>query len=279
VADVFRQACPGGATIESSTRFDPSSNADVIDGDATAVVRGYVPDDGDTSRLRDSLRIALKMAPFQSPPRWRRVRHLKESDWRNSWKKHFGIQRVGRSLVVKPSWTQYRLKGGEIVLEIDPGMAFGTGQHPTTAMCLRALEDLVRPGMSLLDLGCGSGILAIAAAKLGAARVLALDIDPNAVRAARENAAANAVAPVVDVREETLGDGETFDLVVANISGLTLERLAPAIAGSINPAGVLITSGFLEDAVGGLTQAYDAAGLAVDSVVGEGVWRSIIARA
>jgi ribosomal protein L11 methyltransferase len=146
-------------------------------------------------------------------------------------------------------------------------------------MCLRALEDLVRPGMSLLDLGCGSGILALAAAKLGAARVLALDIDPNAVRAARENAAANAVAPVVDVREETLGDGETFDLVVANISGLTLERLAPAIAGSINPAGVLITSGFLEDAVGGLTQAYDAAGLAVDSVVGEGVWRSIIARA
>lgn len=278
-ADVFRQACPGGAAIESTTRFDPLSDAYVVDGDAVAVVRGYLLDDSDASRIRESLRIALRMAPIQSEPRWRRMRRLKESDWRESWKKHFGIQRVGRSLVVKPSWTQYRLKGGEIVLEIDPGMAFGTGQHPTTAMCLCALENLVRPGISLLDLGCGSGILAIAAAKLGAARVLALDIDLNAVRAARENAAANGAAPIVQVREGTLGEGEAFDLIVTNISGLTLERLAPVLAGSLNPAGILISSGFLDDAVSGLTRAYGAAGLTVDRVVEEGVWRSIIASA
>jgi ribosomal protein L11 methyltransferase len=278
-ADVFRQACSGGAAIESKSRFDRASDAYIVDGDATAVVRGYLPDDGDASRIRESIRIALKLAPFQAPPRWRRVRRLKESDWRESWKKHFGIQRVGRALVVKPSWTQYRLKGGEIVLEIDPGMAFGTGQHPTTAMCLRALEDLARPGMFALDLGCGSGILAIAAAKLGATRVLALDIDPNAVRAARENAAANGVAPLVEVREGTLGDDERFDLTVANISGLTLERLAPALAGALNRSGMLITSGFLEDAASGLSRAYEAAGLTVDRVVEEGVWRAIVAYA
>ena len=167
-ADIFRQACPGGAAIQSATRFDAASDAYIVDGDATAIVRGYLQDNGEAGRIRDSVRLALRMAPLQTAPRWRRVRRLKESDWRESWKKHFGVQRIGRAMVVKPSWTKYRPKAGEIVIEIDPGMAFGTGQHPTTAMCLRALEELVRPGMRVLDLGCGSGILGIAAAKLGA---------------------------------------------------------------------------------------------------------------
>jgi ribosomal protein L11 methyltransferase len=276
-ADIFRQACPGGATVQPATRFDSSSDAYVVDGDAPAVVRGYLPDNREAHRIRDSLRLALKMAPLEDAPRWRRVRRLKESDWRESWKKYFGVQRIGRALVVKPSWTQYRLKGGEIVLEINPGMAFGTGQHPTTAMCLKSLEELVRPGAGVLDLGCGSGILAIAAAKLGATRVLALDIDPNAVRAARDNAAANAVAHVA-VREGTLRAGEAFDIIVANISGLTLERRAPALAGSLDPDGSLITSGFLDDAVKGLCAAFKTAGLTVERVVAEGVWRAIIAR-
>jgi ribosomal protein L11 methyltransferase len=289
-ADVLRQACAGGAAIQSASRFDSGSDAYVVDGDAPAIVRGYLPDDDDAGRIRNSVRLALRMAPLQKPPRWRRVRRLKESDWRDSWKRHFGVQRIGRALVVKPSWTQYRLKGGEIVLEIDPGMAFGTGQHPTTAMCLRALEELVRPGMSVLDLGCGSGILAIAAAKLGASRVLALDIDPNAVRAARENAAANGAAAAIEVREGTLDVetprrrvsrgrvGERFDLVVANISGLTLERLARTLASSLNPGGILVASGFLEDAVAGLETAFGAAALQKERTVEDGVWRAIIAR-
>ncbi len=197
--------------------------------------------------------------------------------WRDSWKKHFGIQRHGRALVVKPSWTHYRLKRGEIVIDIDPGMAFGTGQHPTTAMCLRALEDHVRPGSRVLDLGCGSGILAIAAAKLGAEQVLALDIDPNAVRAAQENASANGVADVIDVREGTVDVASgPFDLIVANISGLTLERLAVQLARPLRPGGWLIASGFLEDAVAGLSCAFESAGLTV-KVVEDGVWRAIMA--
>ena len=288
-ADILRQACPGGAAIQSTTRFDPTSDAYVVDGDAKAVVRGYLPDDDDAARIRNSVRLALRMAPLQTAPRWRRVRRLKESDWRESWKKHFGVQRIGRALVVKPSWTQYRLRGGEIVIEIDPGMAFGTGQHPTTAMCLRALEEVVRPGMRVLDLGCGSGILGIAAAKLGATRVLALDIDPNAVRAARENAAANAEAPGIEVREGTLdvetprrrvstaGAEDGFDIIVANISGLTLERLAPRLARALAEHGVLVTSGFLDDEVAALSRAYEGAGLSVERVIEDGVWRAIIA--
>jgi len=287
-ADIFRQACPGGVAIQPASRFDPASDAYVVDGDAPALVSGYLPAGPDSRRVQRSLRLALGMAPLQTPPRWRRVRRLREQSWRDSWKKHFGVQRIGRALVVKPSWVQYRLKGGEIVLEIDPGMAFGTGQHPTTAMCLRALEDLRRPGATVLDLGCGSGILAIAAARLGAASVLALDIDPNAVRAARENAAVNGVTGIVEVREGTL-DVETprrrepyvaaqFDVIAANISGLTLERLGPALARSLAPGGVLITSGFLEDAVEGLAWAYGSAGMSPVRVVEDGVWRAIIAK-
>ena len=287
-ADIFRQACPGGVAIQPASRFDPASDAYVVDGDAPALVSGYLPAGPDSRRVQRSLRLALGMAPLQTPPRWRRVRRLREQSWRDSWKKHFGVQRIGRALVVKPSWVQYRLKGGEIVLEIDPGMAFGTGQHPTTAMCLRALEDLIRPGATVLDLGCGSGILAIAAARLGAASVLALDIDPNAVRAARENAAVNGVTGIVEVREGTL-DVETprrrapylaaqFDVIAANISGLTLERLGPALARSLAPGGVLITSGFLEDAVEGLARAYGSAGMSPVRVVEDGVWRAIIAK-
>ncbi len=159
-------------------------------------------------------------------------------------------------------------------------MAFGTGQHPTTAMCLRALETRLRPGEAVLDLGAGTGILAIAAARLGAGRVLALDIDPQAVKAARENAAANGVQGEVEVREGTLPEGargRRFDLIVANISGLTIDRLAANLAGALRQNGTLIVSGFLEDTVEALGRALAAADLMVDQVEAEGVWRAITA--
>ena len=278
-ADILRQACPGGVAIQSASRYELDSDSYVADGDALALVCGYLPAGQDSERLRRSLRLAMRAAPLERPPRWRRVRRLREESWSDSWKKHFGVQRHGRALVVKPSWTRYRLKGGDIVIEIDPGMAFGTGQHPTTAMCLRALEEQLLKGADVLDLGCGSGILAIAAAKLGATHVLALDLDPNAVRATRENAAANGVADVVGVREGTLeGGGGPFDVIVANISGLTLERLAADLARSLGPGGSLITSGFLDDAVVGLSNAFEETGLTIVKVIDDGVWRAIIAR-
>lgn len=279
-ADLLRQACSGGVAIEPGHRLDPSIDAYVVDGDAPALVRGYVPANEDSARIRRSLQVALKLAPLQSPPKWRRVRRLQESSWRDAWKKHFGVQRIGRALVVRPSWVDYRFKGGETVIQIDPGMAFGTGQHPTTAMCLRLLEETVGPGVSVLDLGSGSGILGIAAARLGAVRVLALDIDPQAVKATGENAAINGMPGVVEAREGPLkaAAGETFDIIAANISGLTLERLAGDLAESLKAGGILIASGFLEDAADGLRRAFEGAGLRVGRVVEEGVWRAILAR-
>ncbi len=278
VADAFRQHCSGGVAIEPATR--PGDDDRVVDGDAPALVKGYLPPGADSARVRRSLRIALQFAPLESPPRWRRARRLPEERWRDSWKRYFRPQRIGRRLLVKPSWTTYNVKSGDAVIEIDPGMAFGTGQHPTTAMCLRALEDRMRPGDGVLDLGTGSGILAIAAARLGAARVLALDTDPQAVQASRENVAANRVEDVVEVVEGTLPDGargERFDLLVANISGLTIERLAGALADALKDSGTMVVSGFLEDAAGGLRRVFAAAGLTVERVEAEGVWRAMVA--
>lgn len=278
VADVFRQACEGGASIQPSSRLDRDTDTYVLDGDAPAVVRGYLRPGPESDRVQQSLRLAVASAPLIAEPEWRDPVLLKETSWRDEWKKYFGLQRIGESLVIRPSWVSYAPKSGDVVIDIDPGMAFGTGQHPTTAMCLRALEELVSPDSSVLDLGCGSGILAIAAAKLGAARVLAIDNDPQAVAASNANVAANDAAATIEVRDGTLdAASERFDLAAANISGLALERLAPAIRASLNDGGHLIASGFLEDAVGTLRSAFADAGLTVERVAEEGVWRAIVA--
>lgn len=282
VADILRQCCEGGVAIQPSSRLDPNTDTYIVDGDGPAIVKGYLRPGPEAARIQRSARLAVDAAPLTSEASWRDAAVLREESWRDAWKKHFGLQRIGEAIVIRPSWVSYKLKRGEVVIDIDPGMAFGTGQHPTTAMCLRALEELVESGASVLDLGCGSGILAIAAAKLGATQVLAIDIDPQAVAAARENVASNGVAEVVTVREGTLEPGveppERFDIVVANISGLALERLAPAIGASLGEGGRLVASGFLEDAVDSLEDAFTAAGILPERVIEDGIWRSIVAR-
>ena len=278
VADAFRQHCSGGVAIEPAARRE--GDGYVVDGDGPALVKGYLPPGEDATRVRRNLRIALRFAPLVRPLRWRRARRLPEADWRDSWKRYFKPLRVGRRLVIKPSWATYTVAAGDTVIEIDPAMAFGTGQHPTTALCLRALEERLRPGDAALDLGCGSGILAVAAAKLGARRVLALDVDPQAVKATRENAAANGVSGIVEVREGTLPEGargQRFDLVVANIGALTLERLAGPLAEATREGGSLIVSGFLDDGVGALQTALRAAGFRIEGVEADGVWRAVVA--
>ncbi len=277
-ADLLRQACPGGVAIEAASRLDREIDAYVLDGDAPALVKGYLPSNGDNERVQQSLRLALQTAPLQRPPTWRDARELLDEDWRDSWKKYFGIQRIGERLIIAPSWIEYAARDGEIVLRIDPGMAFGTGQHQTTAMCLRALEQHVRGGEIVLDLGCGSGILALAVGRLGAGRVIAIDNDEQAVKAARENAAINGAT--VEVREGTLSSDavDAVDLLVANISAITLERLAPALAAAVKPGGLLITSGFLEEAVADLRSAFETAGFGIEDELQDGQWRTLIGR-
>ncbi|MFQ5879377.1 MAG: 50S ribosomal protein L11 methyltransferase, partial [Dehalococcoidia bacterium] len=207
-------------------------------------------------------------------------------DWAHAWKEFFPVLRVGRRLVIRPTWREHSPYEDDVVIHLDPGVAFGTGQHPTTRLCLQALEELTRAGMRVLDLGTGSGILAIAAAKLGATLVLALDIDPQATRAARENIWLNDVAEVVRAEEGSLGHawpthlpGQLdFDLAVANISALAVCDLAAALATVLKPRGLAVVSGFTTESADAVARCLEAAGLTVERTDAEGEWQAIIAR-
>jgi ribosomal protein L11 methyltransferase len=185
-----------------------------------------------------------------------------DEDWGEGWKKEFRPLDVGR-VRVRPSWIEAPPPPGFVEVVLDPGMAFGTGSHPTTALCLAALSDLLlaRPGAAVLDVGTGSGLLAIAARKLGAGRVAANDEDPVAVTVARENAARNAAD--VEISGDALAAiPGTFDVVVANILANVLVALAPALAAKLAPGGVLLLSGILGPQEAEVRAAHLAQGLA-----------------
>ena len=198
-----------------------------------------------------------------------------EEDWANAWKQFYTVLHVGERLVIKPRWQDYDPAPGEIVIALDPGMAFGTGTHPTTQLCLEALDRLPIQGKKVLDVGTGSGILAIAAALLGAAQVDALDTDPVAVAAARDNVAQAGLADAITVSERTLPLAEpspAYDIVVANITAQTLITLAPHLRAVIAPHGRLLACGIIDAKAEEALAAFDKAGLALQHRREAGDW-------
>jgi len=264
-ADILRRFAPRGVASEAA-------------GEAV-VVKAWLPDGADIARQRRAVRRALASLPATATPVGVRTRWLREEDWAEAWKAFFPVLRVSRRLVICPAWRSYRARAGEAVIRIDPGMAFGTGQHPTTLMCLRALEEAVQPGADVLDLGAGSGILALAAARLGVASVLALDTDPVAVRAARDNVRLNGLGAIVRVEEGTLKGGlGSFDVIAANISAPVIFELAGAMAAALKPGGVLVAGGFSEARAAKVAAALTAAGLSVERTLSDGEWRTHVGR-
>lgn len=182
---------------------------------------------------------------------------IPEQDWGENWKKFFKPLRVGSRFVVKPPWARIRLKKGEIPVEINPGMAFGTGTHATTRLCMEALEKRLKKGFSVLDVGTGSGILSIAASRLGAAEVWGIDIDNIAVEIAKENVSRNKICDRVRIKQGAIGDiQKRFDLVVANLDFKSLKRTRMALIRHLKERGILILSGVLETEEERLHQHY-----------------------
>ena len=184
---------------------------------------------------------------------------VSEEDWANSWKAYYKPLHIGKKMVIVPKWETYAPKEGEIIVTMDPGMAFGTGTHETTRLVIELLEEYVTTGMKVLDVGCGSGILAICAAKLGAARCRAYDIDPVAVRVARENITdsgeKNVTCEVSDLlRNVDLSDGP-YDLICANIVADIIIRMAPDVARYMKPDAVLLASGIITERAEEVTKA------------------------
>jgi len=184
---------------------------------------------------------------------------VNEEDWANSWKKYFKPVAVGQRIVVKPTWEEYQPKEEEIILELDPGMAFGTGTHQTTILCIRALEKLVGPHHRVLDIGCGTGILSIASLLLGAQHAVAVDIDPDAVKITRENAMQNGVLSRMDVVHGNLLDKVEgkFDIIVANIIADTIIELSGLLKDYLNKNGYFIASGIIVDRLNDVLKALD----------------------
>src|SRR6266513_846824 len=192
---------------------------------------------------------------------------IHEEDWANAWKDYYHVTHIGQHLVIRPSWRDYTPKDDEVVLELDPGMAFGTGLHPTTRMCLEQLEHYTRPGMRVLDVGTGSGILALAAVKLGAASIHCIANSTVAVESALANAAVNHLNSRITVALGVLDDAEAtrmarqYDLVLANIIARAIGSLAPNLAQVLAPGGLLITSGIIDERRHEAEQPLMAAGL------------------
>lgn len=206
-------------------------------------------------------------------------RVVDDSDWKDKWKEFFKPMKVTEKLVIKPTWESYEKTGDEKVIEIDPGMAFGTGTHETTGLCLELIEKYLKQGQKVLDIGCGSGILSIAAALLGSGPVLAVEIDPDAVRTARENVAANGVENMVTVQEGDLTkdvEGKA-GLIAANLMAPLVIQLCPAAAEHLEEKGVFISSGILLEKREEVERAISQAGFKVLEVREKGEWCAIAA--
>lgn len=203
-----------------------------------------------------------------------------DSEWLYRWQEHFRPTKIGGRIVVKPSWEDYETADGELVIEMDPGMAFGSGLHETTTLCIKALEEYMEPGGRVLDVGTGTGILAMAAVLLGASDALGIDIDDEAVRVANENISRNGMTGRIRIIKGDLTEGVSYeaDVIAANLMADLVMRLSPAAATQLRAGGLYITSGILDIKEETVCDSIRAAGFEIVEVLSDGEWRAVVAR-
>lgn len=205
---------------------------------------------------------------------------VSDKDWANAWKKYYKPTHVGKSLVIKPSWEIYRPNPGEIVIDLDPGMAFGTGTHETTQLCMELLERYMKKGFTVIDMGCGSGILSIAAGKLGASRVLAVDKDEVAVKVARENVGRNDLSPAVRVlKGDRLRDfAFKADIIAANIIADVIMDLSEEVPLNLKENGIFLASGIIRDRKLSVVETLEKNGFDMVEELEKGEWVALVAK-
>ena len=282
VSEILGRVSPNGGTAVRPTRLlrDPDDELSVReDMSAPFVVTAHVPHDAAAPAAIEATERALwhLQAFGLRPLSGLSVRPVDASDWTDAWKAHYATQRIGR-LVIVPSWLDEELRPGEVALRLDPGMAFGTGLHPTTRGCLELLQAIGPMPPRLLDVGCGSGILALAALRLGAGHADACDTDPLAVTATRANATANGLEDRVTAWQGTLPatpDAEPHPLVLANLVAAVLVQLAGRLVAHTAPGGTLLASGIIEGRAAEVRDAFAAAGLSIAAERHDGEWVSL----
>ncbi|KHF41910.1 50S ribosomal protein L11 methyltransferase [Halalkalibacter okhensis] len=208
------------------------------------------------------------------------IAEVHEEEWATAWKKYYKPVKVSSSITITPTWEEYEASEDETIIELDPGMAFGTGTHPTTVLCIQALDKVIQGGEKVVDVGTGSGVLSIAAAKLGAQRTLALDLDYVAVESAEQNVALNQVDHTVTVKQNNLLEGieGPFDIVVANILAEVIVRFVQDAAAVLKPNGTYITSGIIKRKKQEVKDALTSGGFLIEEIVEMDDWVAIIAK-
>ena len=249
----------------------------------------YLPEDEDGFHTLGQVRIALSALKKQNPeyaPLLLSMANVADEDWENNWKQFYKPMEIGERLLVVPEWERKEVPG-RVTLVLNPGLTFGTGSHATTRLCLAALDRLIRGGEKVLDLGCGSGILSIAALRLGAARAFACDVDPTCVNVAGENAALNGVdrsrytvraGDVTADRALSREFGGDYDVVAANIVADVIIALAPKVRPLLKPGGVFLTSGIIDDRADEVRQRLEAAGWRIEETNSAEGWVSYLCR-
>ena len=274
-AAILERVAPAGVAIALPFKQDPDCGEAALSPQGRARVSCYLPASS-WPELRPTVAALVAATPWLGAPAQVRATPLPDRDWSTAWHAHVQVQRFGR-LVLRPTPCDYAKRADEVVVHLEPGLAFGSGSHESTRLALIALERWLQPAASALDLGTGSGVLACAAARLGASHVDAVDIDPLAVAAARRNARLNGVEGglvAVQFGDRPPPDG-SYDFVVANLTAPALVALADALTRATRPGGICVVAGVIDRQEARVARALRAAGLEPQETLREGEWRAI----
>ena len=276
IAEIFRDLGASGVVIEdpelvndyiTSGKWD-YTDIPIAKETEVVVEKAYLPVNGELEGRIQTLRQeikALESRGVNTAPAVLTTAELQDEDWSDTWKQYFHTEKPGERVVIKPTWEEYAPQGDEVVIELDPGAAFGTGTHATTSMCIRQLEKLVKPGMTVFDVGTGSGILSIISAKLGATNIQAVDYDDSVLKIVEENLEQNNVEDIISVAQSDLMQNVhgKAELVIANIIADIIIRLFDQLDEHLEQGGTLLTSGIIEDRIKDVLAAAEKHGYGV----------------
>lgn len=276
IAEIFRDLGASGVVIEdpelvndyiTSGKWD-YTDIPIAKETEVVVEKAYLPVNGELEGRIQTLQQeikALESRGVNTAPAVLTTAELQDEDWSDTWKQYFHTEKPGERVVIKPTWEEYAPQGDEVVIELDPGAAFGTGTHATTSMCIRQLEKLVKPGMTVFDVGTGSGILSIISAKLGAKNIQAVDYDDSVLKIVEENLEQNNVQDIISVAQSDLMQNVhgKAELVIANIIADIIIRLFDQLDEHLEQGGTLLTSGIIEDRIEDVLTAAEKHGYGV----------------
>lgn len=304
ISNFLHEFGAGGVSIEESGTLNKPRDTsygqwydtplnDIPEGQA--IIKGYFPEETDMEQLVQALQPRVEgLHEFGIDPGNVEYSYIEvdDEDWATAWKDYFHPIRITDRITIKPTWEDYQPEANELIIELDPGMAFGTGTHPTTSLCLKTLESVIQGGEEVIDVGTGSGVLAIGAMKLGAKAVLALDLDPVAVSSATENVSLNGLSEQVDIRlsdllgvlrqdseqRESLMVKPPVDLVVANILAEIIMLFIDDVYEALKPGGTYIASGIWKNKEEVVEQALIASGFIIEDKFRDEDWLAFVAR-